>query len=260
MNHRKSIQCATLLALLGCGDDDGDHRDGEQASKSVSDSCAAICGRMERAACNVDLTRCNALCEQQYALSSASCRNLADQLLDCASKATFSCGADGPVATFCAPIVAALDGCAGGAPPAPMDASMQPDSNAPSPAPDTGDAGVTTDSEDASVSDGSSGSGDDASGTPLVDAGQGDDGGGLLSCEPGPDDEPCDSCLKSQCCEQVTACGDDCVALIECGDICPTQACVDDCLALHPTGAAELERFWECAAESCSSVCDDGAL
>jgi hypothetical protein len=213
----------------------------------------------------IDLSRCEALCAQQYAATPATCQRLADQLLDCASKATFSCGVEGPEATFCLELEARLDSCSGTTATADASVAMQPSADAAVPPAVRPDAAVASDgASDAALT----ASSDATSPTQPADAGLGDanvvradagvgPGAPALSCELEAADEPCDRCIKKSCCGALTTCGSACQALGGCVAECETEACLDSCFAQNPAGAAAFEAILDCSAASCEIECGD---
>ena len=254
-----------LLAAMGCGDDDeGGKTDGPGAPSSGA-ACADICEGMRAARCNVDLARCESLCEQQYAATPASCRATADQLLDCASKATFSCGAEGPEATFCRELETRLDLCSGGVA---VDAGTQPALDGGAPVQDAGATpvgdGAATATGDASslpVSRADGGADASASGDASAssDAASPQDAGPVqaISCQPAADDNACDRCIKGSCCSEVQACGRDCQLLGACVADCETDACYEACAQQHPAGFDQFDAVLTCTTDECESACDD---
>jgi hypothetical protein len=248
---------AAVVALIGCGDDGGPEGGPlTSGSKNVSALCGEICVGMRRAACpGIDLNRCETLCGQEYAATPALCRATADQLLDCASKATFSCGVDGPEATFCAGLEARLEMCsATGQPP------VQGEDDGGVPTLPSSDGGGTTLPGDGATSQpredaGTPGQTDAATSDAAVPAQDG--GSSVVSCQPAADDEACDTCLKGRCCAETQACGPACQALGACIGECLTEACVDGCLAANPSGATQFEAVLDCAESRCEAECGD---
>lgn len=264
----------TLLGVLGCGDDDGSSPESSRAASS----CTAICAGMARANCGGDLSRCETLCQQQYKETHAACRATADRLLDCASKATYSCGAEGPVATFCAPLEADYDRCEGvpdsdaqrptGNTQVPDAASSQQDAasdagtqptDASVVSPTQPDASVATPDASASTPDATVAMPDASATTPdasSADAGP-SDAGQVVSCELSPNDLTCDRCLKTSCCAEAQACGPACQLLADCVATCFDTSCAQYCYNAYYAGAAQFDTVLACSNQRCAEACRD---
>lgn len=250
-----------LFALVGCGDDEGGKSEGPGAP-SADAACADICEGMRAARCGVDLARCESLCEQQYAATPASCRATADQLLDCASKATFSCSADGPEATFCRELETRLDVCSGVV----DEGGGQPVLDAGTPTQDAGSTPVTSDAAAAAndattLPNGNTGDASASGADASSDAMPPRDGAPLetISCQPAADDNACDRCIKGSCCTEVEACGRDCQLLGACVAECETDACYEACAQQHPAGFAQFDAVLTCTTDACESACEEDA-
>ena len=76
-----------------------------------------------------------------------------------------------------------------------------------------------------------------------------------LSCQPAADDEACDTCLKTSCCDALSTCGSACQELGACISLCDTQACAEACYAASPAGAAQFDALTECGLTSCAASC-----
>lgn len=101
---------------------------------------------------------------------------------------------------------------------------------------------------------GGAGTGGDASGG----AGTGGDasgGGAPGDCPPEPNDDPCTTCIKTNCCQEATACMNDteCTTCFNCLQSAPNpQTCIGgDCQFNDPETAA----FLTCGQQSCGAQC-----
>lgn len=117
----------------------------------------------------------------------------------------------------------------------------------------TGGAGPsgTTTASTTGVSVGpSSGSGSGSASGP----GSSGSGGGKVC--PGFGDE-CTGCLSGACPSTYCTCyeNDECLALIECVNVCSSDACQQMCFSAHPDGISDLYLLTDCAATECDSEC-----
>lgn len=78
-------------------------------------------------------------------------------------------------------------------------------------------------------------------------------------CDPDEDDTACDTCQKTQCCDEFKALAGDPAffdlqaCLDPCGD---DESCVDACVAQYPQTAQSLMGFFDCMNQSCAAHCE----
>jgi hypothetical protein len=62
--------------------------------------------------------------------------------------------------------------------------------------------------------------------------------------------------MGANCCDVVTACGDECDAYDECTYACALtdSACFSKCATAHPTGVPQLEALSQCYDAKCKSI------
>jgi hypothetical protein len=240
---RKSYLIAGLsvfAALFACGDDEG----GNNENSTVAATCARVCQRSNAANCAADVKDdCISECVQNVnQLVPRACSAQLDTLNACTVKASFVCDADNTAQPVgCDSQINALGACLqqnGGGTPGGNgggnDAGTQPVGNdaGTQPRPDAG---------------------------PVADAGGGKDGGlpGALLCTPEASDDSCDTCGKTSCCAEYSACGAECQALSLCVADCFDDTCVQSCLNAHPTGTDAVLAIADCLDTECTDECAD---
>ena len=277
-NRKPLVLVSVLLALLGC--DDEDSGGGGASSAKI---CEHVCARAALAHCQNDTPNCANKCVSVRDDSPVDCDRELDAFTHCALRATFTCDANRESeASGCQALMNAWTSCyvggashadaggpslpsnqdgsvpttstadAGSTPATDGGVTAQPDAGAP--ARNDGGAATQSDAGAATQSDAGPVTQRDA-GRPAVDSGV----LGALLCAPEPDDEACDSCLKTGCCTEIQECGADCIALGSCiaEPSCLTDQCFAACYAASPNGAAQFDALTECLASSCSAECTD---
>jgi hypothetical protein len=213
---------ALALGLSACGDDGGSGK---------RPSCAQLCARIEAPECPNAAPDCLAACEEDFEATPKRCEDELDALARCFGRATFTCDEDGvPAADRCEQ---QLDRWARCLESAPSD-------------PDEGNNG------------GNSGGGNNNGGNNGGGNNNGGNGDGSSDlCEADPSDNACDSCLKGSCCDEISACGPDCQAILSCVELCWDEECIDGCLEEYPAGVQQVAALSTCVATSCEASCSD---
>ena len=139
-------------------------------------------------------------------------------------------------------VLAALSGCGG-------DGSYAGDGETPDDVPRASDAARE-------VGDAGSTSSSDA-GAP--NASQLGAGASSAICPLGDTENVCSTCLKFSCCDEISACGPACQALVTCVNACPpgdtNDGCGQACVARNPDGASAFTAFAQCVGVQCEDAC-----
>ena len=232
MRDRSLRACFEVLsvsiALAACGGDGKSARRDDSADRDVDKQarCESICDRSAAADCENEAGDCEKQCALLSADTPPHCEAQLSAFMRCAAGAGFTCDADGQShAPSCEAKLETLIAC------------VQPD-NTEAGTPPRIDAGAT-----------------DASTRPTSDV-------GLLACPLDDDENACSTCLKLRCCEQISACGTACQALVTCVNGCPagdtSDACGRACFAAHPGGSTAFTGFARCLSVQCEATCRTG--
>lgn len=224
-NLRAWVVLSVAAALASCGGDGKSAASGDTPDERADEGarCEAICARSEAADCENEAGDCEQQCASLRAQTPAHCASRLSAFTRCAASARFTCDADGESqAPSCA---AELDAWIACAEPAAGDGRMTPQI----------DAGVRGANTSMSAPDAR-----------------------RVECPLGDDENVCSTCLKFSCCEQISACGPACQALVACVNACPaspTDACGQACITAHPGGAPTFSAFAQCLAVPCEAAC-----
>lgn len=243
----KYVSLSVCAVVVACGGDDG-HDDKGPTNATL---CTHICARLHEAACPGDAnTDCQMVCLGEVTNSPLACKPQLDAFGACASTAKYTCDAQSEATPLsCKPQFDAWAACAGqfadsgspapGTPP--IDAGLAGHADAGSPA-----VGVDASSSDAGMS---LPNGPDA-GAPGRDSGLPD------ICQPDPNDDACDTCIEQNCCPEIDACDDACVALSSCIDKCNDSTCANTCVTNYPAGAVGFNALSTCYQARCAAPCN----
>lgn len=235
-NRHVFLLFAVLFGALGCGGDDA----GGGLEEKSSALCSRICAGSAKANCaaDPDPRDCVDTCEGYLDETPRQCEAKLEAFTRCASKATFTCGADDEsTPKGCERQLEAWARCVN------LDSDGQ-----------AGDRdGETTGSRDGGVTVPTTPSIPSPPGMPTSggDAGTGT----ALMCAAKSGDDACTSCTKSRCCDAIAACGADCQRVFQCVSACTTDACITSCAQAAPVGAQQFLALGECQESACSSVC-----
>ncbi len=258
---RKPLFLSVLIAISGCGEDE-DIDEGQKTQASISATCARACARAAAAKCADSNVDCMIDCRDAIESSPSSCDRELDAFAVCATKAKFTCDANGEAeAKDCNAQLVAWANCQQAA--AARDSGL-PGRDSGTPSTNGNDAGAPSTSADSGVpsvptTDGGVAQSDGgATNVPGRDAGQSDAGSlGTLTCAPKATDDACGTCFKASCCDEIEACGADCFALLDCITECETEACVNACYTTYPDGVDEFSLLASCTEDSCEIECGD---
>lgn len=234
MRHYELIRAMSLLTILvSCGGDggaSGNTKDaGGKSTKTAEEAlCTRICARSSAAKCKNDERDCVDECVNQIASTPAECKGTELAFTSCAEKAKFTCDTnDQAEAKACEEQLVAYATC--------LDEEL---------------GGDETDDD---------GSKDDDAGTRTRDGGATTRDAGTTSadrCGPTSNDDACDSCLKERCCTEVTKCGGDCIAVVDCTTACgANDKCITGCLEKYAGGVEAFVALTSCTAKDCESAC-----
>lgn len=217
-----AVVYAFVTNLSGCGSDSG----------GGAASCASVCSRVTAAHCAND-PDCMTQCAEAKKETPSGCTSAYNALANCFSTATFTCDdQEQSEAKACSSQQDAWQSCIAND--------------------DSADAGAG-----GSGSGGKSG-GDQGSGG--KSSGSGGSGSSAM-CNGKTATTPCDACLASSCCSELTACqgNDDCVTLAACVDDCGDDTCVQSCADAASQAAVDLyNASITCANDHCTSDCSGG--
>ena|GEM_PF-7055057 len=189
-------------------------------------TCEQVCRHIEAPHCGNAAPNCQASCEEEKLNTPMDCEAELNALTSCFAGATFRCDADdAPQADACKSALDRWSSCSNNGAPAPGKD------------PNESDGGQTSDAA----------------------PGDGDGDSNANVCSASPDDEACDTCLKGACCEEIAACGPDCLRILDCVSSCADDDCVNLCLTDNPNGAAPFSALTTCMVQSCSDSCDLGS-
>jgi hypothetical protein len=78
------------------------------------------------------------------------------------------------------------------------------------------------------------------------------------ACAPASDDDTCTTCLKQNCCSELSALVSDAnaSAFLDCIDPCTSQSCLDACGRAYPATSAKFDSVVSCLSSRCSSPCN----
>lgn len=222
------VLAALALGLLACGDDEG---------PKGRPSCAQLCARIEAPECPNAAPDCLAACEEDFGATPKRCEAELDALARCFGRATFTCDEDGiPTADRCDKQLDSWARCLEGGSDDPNGGENNGGGN---------NHGGGNGNGNGGNNGGGDGDGD----------GDGDDEPNL--CEADPADNACDACLKTSCCDEISACGEDCQAILSCVEFCTDDTCVEGCLEAYPAGVQQVAALSSCVNASCESSCSD---
>ena len=237
MRHYELIRAMGLLTILvSCGGDSGGSKsgdgDGGKSNQTADEAlCGRICARSTAAKCKNDEPDCIDECVNQIASTPSACKKTERAFTACAEKAKFTCDGDAQAeAKDCAKELLAYATC--------LDAETSDDHQ--------------TDDDDGSSADQDAGATRDSGTTSSRDSGTTT----ANRCAPASNDDACDTCLKEGCCSEVTKCGADCVAVVDCATECgPDERCITACLEKYPGGVEAFVALTSCTQQECGTAC-----
>jgi hypothetical protein len=255
VRNRNVFTFVAALASLSCGGDENKKNDDEEGriGGNASAVCQRICARSQAARCDEEPKNCAATCESMIEAAPSKCDDALEAFTSCAEKATFTCdSSDEAEAKSCSKQLSAWESCADG-----DDPGADDDDGDDEEAGD--DDGPTIGRDDPKVPTTPTRPTTPTTPTTPVRDDEGTDTN--LTCEPEDDDEECFACAKTSCCSQLSACGDDCLAVFECVLDCETTSCEQACVKAGTPGVTQATALASCQVNSCKSECaseDDG--
>jgi hypothetical protein len=223
---------SVIVALGGCGGGEKRTEGGKVADDDGAGDkprCEAICARSEAAACDQDPGDCAVQCAALTRKTPARCAAQLSAFTRCAATASFTCDVEGAShAPACDPQLDAWLAC--------VDLDDETGSDGPSLDGGAPDARTPRPGVDASHAE-----------CPLEDV-----------------ENVCSTCLKFSCCDQISACGPACQALVACVNACPpsdtSDTCGQACIARHPDGASAFTAFAQCIGVQCEAACSTSVV